>query len=87
MPIDRKQLVLRKLPAASANVVMPLVLSITMSGIVSAVVTATSAAPGPGFATTLLKAWGLSCAVAFPSLLVLLPVVRRVVALVVEQPR
>ncbi|ARQ00076.1 DUF2798 domain-containing protein [Pseudorhodoplanes sinuspersici] len=74
----------KKLPARYANIMMPLVLSVLMTFIVSAISTLKSLGLSPAFARTWLMAWGLSWLVAFPTLLVVLPLVRRIVALVVE---
>jgi len=73
-----------KLPARYAAIVMPLFLSILMSCIVAGIATLKSVGPSPGFLGQWMGAWGVSWLVAFPSLLVLLPVVRRLVAAVVH---
>ncbi len=78
---------LKKLPVTYNRIMMPLVLSVFMSGIVSAVATSISVGLGSGFAMNWPNAWGASWLVAFPSLLVVLPVTRRIVAAVVEQPK
>jgi hypothetical protein len=77
---------LRKLPPSYNVVVMPFVLSGLMSCIVSAVSTATGMGWASGFVTTWSHAWGASWLVAFPSLLIVLPIVRRIVAAFVHQP-
>ena len=41
---------------------------------------------GPGFFAAWLEAWGISWLIAFPVLLVVLPLVRRLTALIVETP-
>lgn len=76
-----------KLPARYATIVMPLILSILMSCLVSAVSTLASVGFSLDFADVWPRAWGASWLVAFPSLLVVLPFVRRLVAMVVHQPR
>ncbi|MFB9791133.1 DUF2798 domain-containing protein [Shinella granuli] len=85
MQINQKRSGLRKLPPSSARILMPLILSIFMSAIVSAVATSTSIGPGISFAATWPEAWGASWIVAFPTLLFALPIVRRIVAMFVEQ--
>ena len=75
-----------KLPARYAAIVMPLVLSVLMTFVVSAVSTLLSLGLTPAFFATWPTAWGLSWLVAFPSLLMVLPLVRKIVALLVEQP-
>ncbi|MDX0181413.1 DUF2798 domain-containing protein [Sinorhizobium meliloti] len=87
MQIDREQLMRRKLPPGYARVLMPLVLSIFMSGVVSAVTTVSNIGPGASFTAAWPNAWVASWMVAFPTLLVVLPLVRRLVAIIVEQPR
>ncbi|MES2197546.1 MAG: DUF2798 domain-containing protein [Pseudomonadota bacterium] len=76
----------RKLPARYAPIVLPLVLSLLMTFVISGVSTLMSLGPTRAFLVTWPAAWGLSWVVAFPTLVVLLPLVRRLVALVVEPP-
>jgi hypothetical protein len=78
--------VFRKLPPRYASVVLPLILSVLMTFVVSAISTLKSLGPTPAFLATWPAAWALSWIVAFPTLLVVLPLVRRIVALVVEPP-
>ncbi len=75
-----------KLPARYASIVMPLVLSVLMTFVVSAISTLKSLGPTPAFLDTWPAAWAISWVVAFPTLLVVLPLVRRIVALVVAPP-
>jgi hypothetical protein len=75
-----------KLPSRYAAIVMPLVLSVLMTFVVSAISTLRSLGPTPAFIATWPAAWGISWLVAFPTLLAVLPLVRRIVALAVEQP-
>jgi uncharacterized protein DUF2798 len=76
-----------KLPARYAAIVMPLVLSALMTFIVSAISTLRSLGPTPAFIATWPATWGISWLVAFPILLVVMPLVRKIVALTVEAPR
>jgi hypothetical protein len=76
-----------KLPARYAAVVMPLALSVLMTFVVSAISTLRSLGPTPAFVATWPAAWAISWLVAFPTLLAVLPLVRRIVALAVEAPR
>jgi hypothetical protein len=76
----------RKLPAPYAAVVLPFILSIMMTFVVSLISTLISLGPTPAFLATWPSAWGLSWLVAFPTMAALLPVVRRIVALVVAIP-
>ncbi len=77
----------KKLPHRYQAIVMPLVLSVLMSAIVSFVSTASGSGFQPGLLSLWLQAWAFSWLVAFPSLLLVLPLVRRIVAATVEQPR
>lgn len=75
-----------KLPARYAAIVMPLVLSVLMTFVISGVSTLLSLGPTPAFIATWPSAWAISWMVAFPTLLMVLPLVRKIVALVVEPP-
>ena len=74
----------RKLPARYAAVVSPLVLSLLMTFIVSLISTLKSLGVHPDLPSIWLTAWGLSWLVAFPTLLLVLPVVRRIVGWLCE---
>jgi hypothetical protein len=76
-----------KLPARYAAVVMPLVLSVLMTFVVSGISTLRSLGPTPAFVATWPAAWAISWLVAFPTLLAVLPLVRKIVAFAVETPR
>ena len=62
-----------KLPARYAAIVMPLVLSVLMTFVVSAISTLRSLGPTPAFIATWPAAWAISWLVAFPTLLAVLP--------------
>jgi hypothetical protein len=76
----------RRLPARYAGLLMPLILSAMMSAVVSFIATLNSI----GFAANLVRlwlgAWSVSFLIAFPTLLLVLPIVRRLVNLLVEMP-
>lgn len=74
----------RKLPARYAAIVMPLFLSVLMTFIVSLISTLNSIGMPAGFVFIWAKAWAMSWAVAFPTLLAVLPLVRRATAAVVR---
>lgn len=82
-PVPRRR---GKLPARYAAIVMPLVLSVLMTFVVSAISTLRSLGPTPAFMATWPGAWAISWLVAFPTLLAVLPLVRRIVAFAVETP-
>jgi hypothetical protein len=75
-----------KLPARYAALVMPLLLSLLMTFVVSLISTLRSIGLAPDFPMIWLSAWGLSWLVAFPTLLLVLPLVRRLTAALVEGP-
>ncbi len=75
-----------KLPAKYNTVAFPLVLSTMMSFIISGVSTWRALGLIDGFAGKWMIAWGISWVIAFPTVLILLPVVRKIVGLVVNQP-
>lgn len=75
-----------RLPARFAGVVMPFFLSVLMTFVVSGISTLKALGPTAEFLRTWPGAWALSWLVAFPTLLLVLPVVRRLVALVVAPP-
>ena len=75
----------KKLPAKSAGLVAPLILTFLMSGMVSAI----SLIRVQGFSIETLGAWPsawlVSWVVAFPVILIVQPIVRVVVRAIVEQ--
>ncbi len=75
---------IKKLPARYAAIVMPLFLSILMTCVVSMISTIRSVGWGALFFKMWPGAWALSWIVAFPVLLLVLPVVRRLTALIVR---
>lgn len=77
MPINAR------LPARYAAIVMPLLLSILMTFVVSAIATLRNLGLDPSFFGHWMQAWSLSWIVAFPTLLCILPLVRRLVGLIV----
>jgi len=76
----------RKLPARYAAVVLPLVLTAVMTFIVSGISTFSALGPSAEFLRVWPVSWALSWAVAFPTMLVVLPLARRIVALLVAAP-
>lgn len=74
----------RRLPARYATIVMPLVLSIIMTCIISGVATFRALGLNAEALAVWPASWLFSWMVAFPVLLVVLPIVRRIVALLVH---
>ncbi|MBV7456482.1 DUF2798 domain-containing protein [Acidovorax sp. sif1233] len=83
-PSPRTSWGLRKLPARSAAWVMPLLLSLLMTFIVSLISTVRVVGFSLDLPRLWMSSWALSWLVAFPTLLLVLPVVRRVTAAIVE---
>jgi hypothetical protein len=73
-----------KLPARYASVVAPLLLSVLMTCLVSFISILRSVGWTADLPALWLGAWWMSWLVAFPTLLVVLPLVRRVTALLVR---
>lgn len=76
----------RRLPAKAAHILTPMILSFLMSGIVASIATLRAVGLSPDLMDRILHAWMLSYPVAFPTSIIVLPIVRRVVAMLVEQP-
>jgi hypothetical protein len=76
----------RKLPAKYNSLMLPFFLSLFMTAIISAITTLLNV----GFAADVMRlwllAWASSWVIGFPTLLVVLPLVRRLVGALVEQP-
>jgi hypothetical protein len=75
---------LRRLPSRYAGIVMPFLLSLLMTCIVSFISTIQLIGLRPGVLQAWLSAWGLSWIIAFPVLLIVLPIVRRLTGLLVR---
>lgn len=73
-----------KLPQRWAGIVLPFFLSILMTCIVSFISTLRSVGLTPHFVAIWLGAWGISWVVAFPTLLLVLPLVKRATAVIVD---
>jgi len=73
-----------KLPPRAVGIVMPMILSVLMSGVVSGVNTFRLLGLSPEFPHVWLSNWVASWLVAFPVVLVLLPLVRRLTGLLVR---
>jgi len=76
----------RRLPARYAGVVMPFILSVMMTFVVSAISTVKALGFTAEFLWTWPSSWAVSWLVAFPTLLLVLPLVRRLVAILVAPP-
>ncbi|WP_436127385.1 DUF2798 domain-containing protein [Acidovorax sp. LjRoot117] len=83
-PSSKTFLGLRKLPARSAAWVMPLLLSLLMTFIVSLISTLRVAGLSVDVLRLWMSSWALSWMAAFPTLLLVLPLVRRATAAIVD---
>jgi hypothetical protein len=75
---------MRKLPARYAELIRPFLLSIFMTCVVSLVSTLRGVGPVPDLFGIWLGAWVLSWAIAFPTMLLVMPLVRRATAALVD---
>ena len=75
-----------RLPARYAPVVMPLLLSLLMTCLVSLIATLRSAGLTPELLRLWPGSWALSWLVAFPVTLLVLPVVKRLTSALVDVP-
>ena len=75
---------MRRLPPRYNAIAIPLLLSLLMTCIVSGIATVNSIGLAADILEKWMRAWGLSWVVAFPIMLFVLPVVRRIVAVFVE---
>ncbi|MCB1519844.1 MAG: DUF2798 domain-containing protein [Hyphomicrobiaceae bacterium] len=76
-----------KLPPRYNVVVLPFVLTMLMTIIVSGISTFNAIGLEPGWLGTWFESWMISWAAAFPVMVFVLPVARRLVGRVVEPPR
>lgn len=74
------------IPARFAPVLFAFLLSGFMSLIVSSIATVRAAGLGDGFAHLWMSSWVSSWAIAFPAVLVVAPIVRRLVAALTRAP-
>jgi hypothetical protein len=77
---------LKRLPARYVAVVMPFVLSVVMSGILSFVSTVRYSCVTPEIVDTWLNTWKISWFIAFPVLLAFFPAAKIIAGFIVEQP-
>ncbi len=76
----------RKLPARYAAIVLPFFLSCIMTCLISGISTLRGVGLAPGALQLWLGSWGVSWLIAFPTLMAVLPFVRRLTSKVVEMP-
>ncbi len=76
----------RKLPASAMGIVLPFLLSIVMTFVVSGVSTVLGIGLVEGLFGRWMRAWAFSWVIAFPVLLIALPIVRKVATMIVAAP-
>ncbi|MCO6414910.1 DUF2798 domain-containing protein [Siccirubricoccus sp. KC 17139] len=76
----------RKLPARFATVLLPFLLSLMMTFIISGISTLLALGPSLAFLRAWPVSWAMSWMIGFPTLLVVLPLVRRLVGKLVAAP-
>jgi hypothetical protein len=77
----------KRLPHRAIHIVMPLFLSIIMTFVITLISTLTGIGmSSPAFFATWMKSWGFSWVVAFPTIVFVLPLVRRIVGMIVDPP-
>jgi hypothetical protein len=76
----------RRLPARYAAWLLPLIVSVIMSCVISGIATLKNAGLAPDTLARWMSAWGVSWLVAFPTLLVVLPLARGIVGRLVQAP-
>ncbi|MCX8282467.1 DUF2798 domain-containing protein [Phyllobacterium sp. 0TCS1.6C] len=74
----------RKLPARYSSIITPFILSVLMTFVVSFVATVRNLGMHADLPYHWVTAWAFSWVVAFPTLLLVLPVVRRIVSSICE---
>ncbi len=71
-------------PAKYANLLFAFLMALLMSGLMSLVISLYNLGPGPNLLWLWLHAWAFAFVVAFPSVLVVVPLVRALVARLVR---
>jgi hypothetical protein len=80
-----KKPAVKKLPARLNRYAVPLGTSFFMTFLVSGVATWRALGWGPGVLATWMVSWMISWAVAFPTMLIMMPVVRRAFAKIIDE--
>lgn len=78
---------MKRLPPRYNAIAIPLLLSLFMTCIVSGIATVNSIGLADDVLVKWMQAWAISWSIAFPIMMVMLPVVRRIAAVFVEPPR
>lgn len=81
-----RTVMIKKIPAKYVNLVMPLILSLFMTFIVSGIATFKNLGISYKSLYPWFSAWVTSFPIAFPVLLIVLPFVRKIIKLIVAAP-
>jgi hypothetical protein len=79
------QVAVKKLPAPALRFALPLGTSFFMTFLVSGFATLRALGWIPGVVTTWMVSWMISWAIAFPTMVVMMPIVRRWLLRVIEE--
>ena len=82
----QKSVRFKKIPARYLHIMIPFVLSFFISGIISGIFTIKSMGFQPDTIFAWLNSWILAWSIAFPSVLIMLPIVKKIVGFIVETP-
>ena len=77
---------MKKIPFRFMWLVMPALMALMMTFVVSGVSTVKAIGLPPDLLAKWMSAWALSYVIAFPTLLAVLPAVKRIVGAIVEAP-
>jgi hypothetical protein len=80
-------LIAHKIPARHANLVMPFLLSLFMSGLISGISTLRVVGFHSGLFSLWPVNWMISWMIAFPTVLLVLPVVRKITVFLIEEAK
>ena len=75
-----------RIPARHTWLVMPAVLALLMTFVVSGIATLRAIGLAPDFLTKWMGSWLISYIVAYPTLLTVQPIVRRIMGAIMEKP-
>ncbi|MCA0425008.1 MAG: DUF2798 domain-containing protein [Proteobacteria bacterium] len=78
---------MRKIPARFTWLVMPAIMALMMTFVVSGISTFRILGLVPGFVREWMGAWVLSYLIAYPTLLVVLPIVKHAMVAIMEPPK
>ncbi|HTR86855.1 MAG TPA: DUF2798 domain-containing protein [Reyranella sp.] len=77
---------MKKLPSSWFRFALPAGTTVFMTFLVSGVATWRALGWVPGMVQTWMTSWGIAWLVAFPTMLVMMPIVRRWLARIIEEP-